>query len=737
MAGDTGLEPHRGILRRYHFNRITGLIRVVALVLVGIAGATAQAAPNTPQDFKPSPELLNAMGRLFQKMQREVQLPPVRSQSSLLPLLPEFTTFYAAFPNYGEAVHQALAIFHKGLEQDDDLRAWWQQVQPTVGGPQIEEYLEKYSALSQYLGDEVVLAAALDEKKEPAFLIITEVRKPGTKEFLVQMAKELKGQSQLAMRIYAPQELAAARENHGEQKLSILVRPGFVVGAFDVASLRRFNALLDKNGQSFASTPFGQRVTQAYEGGTTAVGAINFQKLLALSPTGSKQDTMMLERSGFADAKYLVWQHTSTPGRAASQMELSFTGPRRGIASWLAAPGPMGSLDFVSANAMITVAALLKNPAEIFDDISELTSASNPNALDGLFKMEAALKVNLRADLLSQLSGEIALEVDALEPNPTWRAILRVNDPQRLQATLDTMIAAMQVSVKRVDDGEITYRTFEVPSAQKMTEVGYAFADGYWIIASSREAVAKAIRLHNAGESLAKSKKFQAALPPPPLAEVSGVLYEDAGAMMAFNLKRAVPQMADVLSQTSMEKTPIVMCAYGEERALREASSSGGVDVGAVLVGAAIAIPNLLRARIAANESAAVSSIRSINTAQVAYSTLYTDRGYAPDLATLGPDPKNATSSSRERAGFIGATLGDAICISGAWCTNSGYQFTLKSICNGQKCREYVVAGTPESYQAGSKNYCSTSDAVIRFRIGPRLTAPVSASECRTWAPLP
>jgi len=51
------------------------------------------------------------------------------------------------------------------------------------------------------------------------------------------------------------------------------------------------------------------------------------------------------------------------------------------------------------------------------------------------------------------------------------------------------------------------------------------------------------------------------------------------------------------------------------------------IVVGIILVIAAIAIPNLMRARIAANESAAASQLRTLNTAQIAYVTQYPAQG--------------------------------------------------------------------------------------------------------------
>ncbi len=68
------------------------------------------------------------------------------------------------------------------------------------------------------------------------------------------------------------------------------------------------------------------------------------------------------------------------------------------------------------------------------------------------------------------------------------------------------------------------------------------------------------------------------------------------------------------------------------------------IVVAIILIIAAIAIPNLLRARIAANEASAVSSLRTINTAEVTYSTTYPTVGYAATLVALGP--ANATCSA-------------------------------------------------------------------------------------------
>ena len=70
------------------------------------------------------------------------------------------------------------------------------------------------------------------------------------------------------------------------------------------------------------------------------------------------------------------------------------------------------------------------------------------------------------------------------------------------------------------------------------------------------------------------------------------------------------------------------------------------IVVAIILVVAAIAIPNFLRSRIAANESSAVGSMRTINTAEATYSTTYPSVGYSADLPSLAGSTCTAPSSA-------------------------------------------------------------------------------------------
>jgi len=80
------------------------------------------------------------------------------------------------------------------------------------------------------------------------------------------------------------------------------------------------------------------------------------------------------------------------------------------------------------------------------------------------------------------------------------------------------------------------------------------------------------------------------------------------------------------------------------------------IVVAIILIIAAIAIPNLLRSRIAANEASAVGSLRTINSAEITYAATFPTNGYAVALGALGP----------------GATAGNQIATSANACLLDG-----------------------------------------------------------------
>ena len=139
------------------------------------------------------------------------------------------------------------------------------------------------------------------------------------------------------------------------------------------------------------------------------------------------------------------------------------------------------------------------------------------------------------------------------------------------------------------------------------------------------------------------------------------------------------------------------------------------IVVAIILIIAAIAIPNLLRARIAANESSAVSSLRTINTAEVSYATAYPNIGYSATLAALGPGGATCPAGGPTNAA---ACLIDNVLASATANGKSGYVITeTGGAANAQGIVvTYETEATPQAFnQSGVRGFCSIEDAVIRW----------------------
>jgi hypothetical protein len=155
----------------------------------------------------------------------------------------------------------------------------------------------------------------------------------------------------------------------------------------------------------------------------------------------------------------------------------------------------------------------------------------------------------------------------------------------------------------------------------------------------------------------------------------------------------------------------------------------------AVLFFAAIFIPNLTRTRMEANHKAAASTLRTLITAQVSYSTDYPNRGYAKDLTVLGSSSSSCSDGrSADHACLIAGPLAASQCTAGQWCNKGGYKFSMTGICNADgSCTDYVVVATPLRSSMGSKTFCSTSDGVLRYKMGLIASPLTSAEDCQSW----
>ncbi len=131
------------------------------------------------------------------------------------------------------------------------------------------------------------------------------------------------------------------------------------------------------------------------------------------------------------------------------------------------------------------------------------------------------------------------------------------------------------------------------------------------------------------------------------------------------------------------------------------------IVVAIILLIAAIAIPNFLKSRMAANEASAVSSVKNINTAQIGYSAAF-GAGFADDVKKLGTSTDG--SIDPDHAGFLDWVLA---CPSQP-CPKSGYKFSIAD-CTGTPVSNFRVLGVPNKPGVtGRRGFCSNELSDIR-----------------------
>lgn len=140
------------------------------------------------------------------------------------------------------------------------------------------------------------------------------------------------------------------------------------------------------------------------------------------------------------------------------------------------------------------------------------------------------------------------------------------------------------------------------------------------------------------------------------------------------------------------------------------------IVVAIILIITAIAIPNFMRSRIAANQASAVGSLRTLNTAEFTYASTY-GKGYTATLGYLGP-PASGASSDSTHAGIVDSVLsGTASGGSAAMTsTKSGYVFTYSpgAIVNGQILSYTINADPIKRGTTGTNSYFVDQSGVIR-----------------------
>jgi len=142
------------------------------------------------------------------------------------------------------------------------------------------------------------------------------------------------------------------------------------------------------------------------------------------------------------------------------------------------------------------------------------------------------------------------------------------------------------------------------------------------------------------------------------------------------------------------------------------------IVVAIILIIAAIAIPNLMRSKQAANQAAAASNVRTLIGAETTFSTTWPTAGYAGGLFQLGPGAATCVAPHPDATNgcMIDFVLGCAAGAPGGFCPKDNYNYAITGLPAAAPFTDFVIFATPQGANLGLTDYCSTSDGVVRWK---------------------
>jgi len=481
----------------------------------------------------------------IQKQIDQIPAPGLRYSSSLLDRVPPASVVVASIPNLSQTLAQATQIFDDRAAQSASFATWWSGQQ----GQAIRQAVDHARAISSYLGDEILIAAPV---KGPP-IVLAQVRQPGLDAYLTQIG------------ITGPR-------------------------AFDGSVVVLGATAVPPSGQ-FPASPLGAQLLASYQNGAGLLLAANMEQIVSQNvSTANVPNPAAIV--GVDNLLFVVAESKTIAASPLNTASFTFSSARHGLASWLAVPGPMGSLDFVSPQASFATAFVTRDPRQL---LSELLVAVGPQATAALTAIQQNAGFSPLDDVAGSLGGEATIAVDGpLLPIPSWKIAVEVDNPSRLEWAIEQAVASAQRAATQgnVPQSGITLtnetvngQTFYTLTLVKTT-VQYVFVDGYLLLAPNRALLTSAIEGRASGQTLPASATFRAQLPLDTQTNFSAVAY--------YNLGSAVGPIVDQLNASGLltadqqkqissltaNRAPTLVYAYGSTDQIQVGSRNSIAGLG-------------------------------------------------------------------------------------------------------------------------------------------------------------
>ena len=523
---------HSGVSKLLHRGEQSATDQSMALTSVATDIAWSQNAA----------QYLAMLGDLAAIQKQIDQIPPpgLRYSSRLLDRVPVTSAVVASIPNLSQTLSEATRIFDDRAAQSASFAEWW-------NGPRaaaIRQAVDRARAVSDYLGDEILLAAPVNGPP----IVLAEARRDGLDAYLTQAG------------------ISGPRAFEGN-----LV----VLGATAVPAVGQFPA-----------SPLGVRLLASYQNGAGLLLAANMEQILAQSvPTTNVPNPAAI--TGIDSLRFIVAESKTSLAVPANTASFTFSGARHGLASWLAAPGPMGSLEYVSPQASFATSFVTRDPRQL---LSELVAAVGPQATEALNTIQQHAGFSPLDDVAGSLGGEATIAVDGpLIPIPSWKIAVEVDNPSRLEWAIEQMVAAAQRDVPTggiaLVNETVNGRTFYTLNLVK-TKVEYVFVDGYLLLAPNRTLLTSAIDGRASGQTLPRSDSFRAQLPLDTHSDFSAVAYYNLGSAVGPIVDQLnssgllTPEQQKQISSLTANRQPTLVYVYGSPDQIQVGSRNSIAGLG-------------------------------------------------------------------------------------------------------------------------------------------------------------
>ena len=557
----------------------------------------------------------------------KVSQPGVRNSTHLLDLMPENTIVYAALPNLTSTLVESHRIMQERINQNAALREWWEKQEGGHRGPNVDQVIGSIREFGDYLGDEIAVSVSMDEKGKPvAPLVLAELKNSaGFQQFVEQQIAKYAGnaqgnnQNRPAIRFVQDPLTATAIATEPGQKadeLYVWIQSDLFAASPKLNQLQDLATVVQKGTtSSFTGTAFHNRIAQVYQEGAGLVVAANLERLIDRTKpeltkgAGGEQRESALKQLGILNLKYFVLDQTNAEGKTHTQAMVSFNEAQRGIPSWLAAPGPMGSLEYISPDANVVAGFVVKDPVKLVDDLLGVIETVSPDLRRNLDKQQADHGLDIRRDIAAPLGGEFAFAIDGpILPTPSWKMVFEVNDSAHLQQTLERVVGEINNQAAKFgktgllwDRADIAGRTYyTLKSADFGVEVNYTYVNGYVVMGPSRAMVERSVRAQEQGYTLLRSTRFTAGLPSDGNANFSALFYHNLAPLVQPFAERIansagnLPQeQQQAIKAMAADMPPTLAYAYAQGDSITFAANTEGGPFGlspATLLG----VPNSL-----------------------------------------------------------------------------------------------------------------------------------------------